>query len=79
MVVRILEALEQSRRYCPVDQFDGAVVPQEEMLGDVADRWKSSVAFHREEQLVLCASEPHRSCLAVAPVQESPKSITERE
>jgi hypothetical protein len=55
-----------------IDQPDRAVVAQQQVVGDVADRRPARVRMtaDREEELVLCGSEPGRARLLLAPAQE---------
>jgi hypothetical protein len=71
-VVRVDEALHEAGDLGPIDQLDGAVVAQEEVVGDVADggRVGPGMAADGEQQLVLLGGEPDGGRLLTTPVQE---------
>ena len=71
-MVRVGGAFDETLRFGAVDETDGAVVTQQEVAGDVPDRWASRawVAFDREQQLVLRGGEVLGVGLSFAPAQE---------
>ena len=80
-VVRVASALDEARSFRAVDEPDRAVVLEQEVAGDVADRgtgwiW---VAFDREEELVLGGREVLRAGLLLAPAEESAQAGSELE
>jgi hypothetical protein len=79
VVVGVGHTLEQSCRLGPVDELDGAVVAQQEMLGDVTDRGWLAVAANCQEQLVLRSCQSDRARLIIAPMQETAETVAERE
>src|SRR5262245_36853904 len=64
-----------------VDQADGAVVPQLQMLRDVTDGrgLPVCVTADGEQQLVLGRSQSGRGRLLLAPMQEPSKTVAELE
>lgn len=63
----------------PTDQLDRAVVPQHQVIGDLADRWRLAVTADREEELVLRPGEAHRCRLLFAPPQKTAQPVAEGE
>src|SRR5213076_2201583 len=61
----------------PVDQPHRAVVPEEQVAGDVADRGVGRLAAYREQQLVLRRGDAGGGGLPLAPVQEPPEGVPE--
>src|SRR5262245_53431448 len=55
-----------------IHELDGAVVPEQQRLGDLADRRPAPVGIsaYGEEELVLRGGDPDRLCLRLAPAQE---------
>ena len=76
-VVGIGAAPQQAGPLGPVDQLDGTVVAQHQVLGDVADRRVTIVAPHGEEQLVLGGCQPGGAGLTLRPLLEPPQGVTE--
>jgi hypothetical protein len=81
LVVPVGSTADQPRGFGPVDEFDGAVVAEQECLGDVSDRRPIPIRLtpNREQQLVLGRSEPDGHGLLLAPVQEPTQARTELE
>src|SRR3954454_3107550 len=73
VVVAITFASHEAVLRGTVDEADGAVVTEEESLGDVAHRRATDivVAAHREEQLMLAGGHPERLSLFLAPAEEA--------
>ena len=68
VILRLAATGDQAGRFGAVDQADGAVVLEEEVVGDVADCRTSFVAVppDRKEKLVLGRSEPGtRACCSL--------------
>ena len=72
---------DQAGGFGPVDELDGAVVPEQEDVGDVADRRpaRSRLTADGEQQLVLRRGETDRRGLFLAPVQEAAQAGPELE
>lgn len=75
VIVGIGHTFEQPCRLGPVDELAGAVVAQQEVLGDVTDRGWLAVAPHRQQQLVLGSGQPDRPRLIVAPMREPAQTV----
>lgn len=71
-VVGVLAAGEQSGLRCAIDQPDRAVVAQQEVGGNIAERRPARVGMapNREQELVLSRCEAGRLRLPLAPTQE---------
>lgn len=70
----------QAGRDAAVDQTDRAVVPQHQVLGDVADRRPApGVTADRQQQLMLCRGDADVVGPFGAPRQEPPQLIAELE
>jgi len=71
-VVPVRTAVEQTGGLGPVDQFDRAVVAQEQVPGDVTDRRspRIGVAADGQQQLMPRRREPGRSGLLCAPAEK---------
>ncbi|HEY5431632.1 MAG TPA: hypothetical protein VIK04_21140 [Solirubrobacteraceae bacterium] len=71
-------APDKAGRLSAVNQADGAVVAQDKVVGDLANRRSEgiAVASHGEEQLVLRGGQAARSGLLLAPMQEAPETRT---
>lgn len=74
-------ALDQSVPRGTVYQPTSAVVPQDEVVGELADRRPGGiwVASDREQQLVLGAREADPLGLLLAPAQKAPQSRAQLE
>lgn len=75
MVLGVLGALEQPGRDGAVDQADGAVVPEEQVIGDVSDGRSGRVVMtsDREQELMLGGGEAGGAGVLLAPAQEAPQ------
>lgn len=71
-VVRVRSARDEPGSLGAIDQPDGAVVAQQEMVGDVADgrAARVGVTADGEQQLVLRGRQPGRMGLPFAPAQK---------
>lgn len=80
-VIRIRLALDKPVSHCAVDQLDGAVVSQHEIIGKIADGRTSRirVASDRQQKLMLGRRKARSPGLLVAPVQKSPQPRTQFE
>ncbi len=78
-VLGVALAFDEPRRFCPVDEADGAVVLEEEVAGDIADRRgsRTRVAHDRKQQLVLGWGEVLRAGLLFAPAQKASQARAE--
>jgi hypothetical protein len=79
LILRIVDALDQPRRDGSIDQFDDAVVAEQQMIGNIPYRRSSTVASDGEQELMLRAGEPHGSRLLLAPVLEPTQAVPERQ
>ena len=93
LIDRVGPALHEAGGLRPVDELDGAVMTEEEMVGHVADGGpegtatatdvpvavRFTVAAYREQELVLRGSQSRGRCLLLAPTQEPPQSGAELE
>jgi hypothetical protein len=73
LVVLVAGAGHQSSLLGPVDEADGAVVAEKQVVGGLADGRASrvGVAANGEQQLVLGGREPSLSGLLLAPALEA--------
>jgi len=64
-----------------VDELDGTVVADAEVVGELSDARSAAVrmASNREEQLVLGSGEADRLSLLPAPLEEPAQADTQRE
>ena len=71
-VVGVVDAADKARFLGAVDELHGAVVAQQQRVGEITDGRPAiaAVAAHREKQLVLRRGDPRRDGLRLAPVQE---------
>jgi len=72
VVFRVAAALEQAELLRPIDQLDRGVVPDDQILSDLADRRPEPVlvAANGQEQLVLAGREAVGRGLLGAPMLE---------
>src|SRR5947207_15980152 len=71
---------DQARLSCPVDESDDAVVPEKEMLGDLADRrGAAGMPADGQQQLVLGGRDPRVERLLLAPVHEASEPVAKHE
>lgn len=73
------ESFDEPRALGAIDEPDHAVVPEQEVIGELADRGRSSVATDGEEQLVLRRGQADVRCLRLAPAQKASQPIAELE
>jgi hypothetical protein len=62
-----------------IDEPDDAVVAEQQVIGDLTDRRGTAVAADGEQKLMLGGREPDIVGLLLAPVQEPPQPVPERE
>lgn len=76
MVVFVARPTQQPCRLGSIHQLDGAVVAQQQLVGDVTDLGPTriTVSSDGKQQLVLGRGQPGRSCLSLAPMLEPPKA-----
>ncbi len=81
LVAPIGSTADQPGGFGSVDELDGAVVLEQEYLGDVSNGRPAPVlpAPNREQELVLRRGEPDRRGLFFAPVQEAAEAGAELE
>lgn len=81
MVVGIGTADDEPCRLGAVHELTGAVVAQEQLLGDLTDRRSRVVTepLDHDEELVLRGGEPRGERLLLAPPQEPAQRCSERE
>ena len=81
VVVAVLTAADEPGGLRPVDQADGSVVAQKEVLGHVADGRSAPVGMtpDGEQQLVLGRRDAGRLGLLLAPAQEATEPGAELE
>jgi hypothetical protein len=77
LILGVGEALDEAEALGAIDELDHAVVAQEEVVGDVADRRRSAMTSNRQEQLVLRPREADGLRLVLAPVEEPAEPVAE--
>lgn len=80
-VVKVASALDEARSFRAIDEPDRAVVLEQKVAGDLADRRAALtwVASDRQEELVLGGGEVLGAGLLLAPVEESAQTGSELE
>lgn len=63
----------------PVDELDGAVVAEEQVVSDVTDRGWRAVPPYDKQQLVLRTGDARCLRLLLTPAKEAPQAVPERE
>ncbi len=78
-VVCVGAALDEPEPHTAVDQPDGAVGPDEQVLGDVTNGRPAPVGMPApgQEQLVLGSGEPCAGGLALAPSKEATQTVAQ--
>jgi hypothetical protein len=80
VVGRIDASLNQSGQLGTVDETHDTVVPQQEVVGELADgRCAAGVPADREQQLILRGRDAGVEGLLFAPMQEASELVTERQ
>jgi len=79
VVVAIGDTFDEPGAFGAVDQLDDAVMPEQEMCGDLADGWRITVAADGEEQLVLRAGDADPVGLVLAPAEEPAQPVAKRQ
>jgi len=79
VVVGIGGALHEIRLLCAIDQLDSAVVAEQEVAGDVADRRVAPMPPDGQQQLVLRRRQALVPGLLLAPVEEAPELVAQVE
>jgi hypothetical protein len=75
-VLAVVVTLHESARHGPIDELDGAVVLDQQPLGEVADGWRAvsaAEAAQHEQQLMLLWFEAERVRSAFAKGEEAPE------
>lgn len=76
MVARIDAACDQPRQLGTVDEPHDAVVAQQQVIGDIADRrGAAGMPAYREQQLILGGRDAGGNRLLFAPVDEASELI----
>lgn len=72
LIVRARPPRDRARAFEPVDQFDGAVMPNEQPGGNLPDRRPSAIgqALNRQKQLMLLRLDAVLLCGRFAEVKE---------
>jgi len=78
-VLGVRAAADQAGRFRPVHQFHRAVMAQQEVTSEVADRWRvvPEVAFDGHQELVLDMREPGGPGLILAPMLKTSQADAE--
>jgi len=78
MVIVVADPSQQPRRFGAIHQAHGAVVAEQQLVGDVANLGPPgiNVPSNRKQQLVLSGGQPGRSRLGFAPMLEPPQAST---
>ncbi len=78
MVIVVADPAQQPCRFGAIHEAHGAVVAQQQLVGDVADLGPPgiNVSSDRKQQLVLGGGQAGRSCLGLAPMLEPPQAST---
>lgn len=71
LVVDVLDTLHQTRGDGPIHELDDAVMPEQQVLGQLPNRRRPTVAADCQKQLVLRTGQPHCPGLGLAPTQET--------
>ena len=81
MVVVVPDPSQQPCRLGPIHETHGAVVAQQQLVGNVADLGppRIDVSSDCKQQLVLGRGQPGRSCLGLAPMLEPPQTSAKRQ
>ena len=80
VAIGIGAAPHQSGGLGSIHELDRAVMAQQQVVGDVIDRWslRATVAPDREQQLVLGRRQPSGLGLFLAPAQKTPVRSSSR-
>jgi H+/Cl- antiporter ClcA/CBS domain-containing protein len=79
LIVVVVHPSDEPGRDRTVDQFDDAVVPEEEVVGELTDRRRCSVAPDGEQELMLRSGQTDGPSLLLAPAMEPPQAVAEGE
>ena len=81
MVLGVTHPLDQLGGHGPVDEPDGAVVAEEEVVGHFADGGAPAVRMppHGQQELVLRRCQTRRLRLLLAPAEEPAQSGAQRQ
>ncbi len=79
LIVLVGDPLDQAPFGRSIDELDGTVVSQREVLGDIADADRTAMAADREQQLVMRRRETSRLCSILTPSKELPESVPKLE
>ena len=79
MILPVGSATNQSRMFGPIDQFDRAVVAEQQVGGNVTDGRIADVPPDRQEQLVLGRGESGCARLILRPTLETAERVSEAE
>jgi hypothetical protein len=75
MIVGIALTADQPSPLCSIHETDGAVMSQEQMVGDVSDRRPAGIRVrpHDQKQLMLGSGQSDSAGLLLTPVQKPTK------
>lgn len=73
MILLVGHPLDEAGPRGAIDELDGTVVTQHQVLGHVADGRRPAVSADGQQELVLSTRESDGSGLVVAPSQEAPQ------
>ena len=81
VVLRVTYPLDQLGRDGPVDQPDGTVMAQQQVVGDLADRGPTVIGVppDGQQELVLCRGQPGALRLLLTPAHETPQARSQRQ
>ena len=81
VIVGVPDPFHEARRVRPVDEADGAVMPEKEVVRYLADRRSAriAVAAYRQEELVLRGREAGLLRLLLAPAHEATQARPQRQ
>ena len=79
LIVLVCDPLDQAPFGRSIDELDGTVVFEHEVLGDIADADRTAMAADREQKLVMRRCQTSRLGLTLAPSEELPEAVAKLE